>query len=1332
MKNPFLRRPLKAALSLVFFSSLLPSTLSGQIGAQLTSYWSFDNTLADTASGLPDNASTTNDTLNFQGAGVGYGEGLFGGAGYTGNGNGHAEVNDTADIDAAPGGGGIISISLWTRVNAFDTNWQTIISKGENDNYRIARRSSSTTVAFAGGNDDLADTSVAINNGTWHHIAATAGPSGSYIYIDGTLVASNTNAADLTNSNNPLFIGNNPDQPNRQWNGEIDDVALWHRELSAEEVTEIFNAGTNGFSLGSIIGDGGFVENDDRDEDGLLDEWEIIHGLSTDPQTGGQGDDGASGDPDEDFLSNLEEFNNGTSPVLRDTDGDGLWDGSEVNTHNTDPTVADSDGDGSPDGEEVLFATDPNDASNFPSTGQTASGIQSAGNIASFLDGTLPTISPSAAQNTEENWNVENAFPNLSFSQLKGLVSEPRSTNLHIIERRGSIQMVDVTDPDSQREVFDISSNIVNGDNGGLRSVVFHPEFNLSGSPNRNYMYCFYSTRATTARGFTDGNDSFFYRLSRFTRNEASGNFLAGSELVLIQQRSQDRGQHFGGSLGFDIDGFLIIGWGDMEFDSNDVDGDFYQDAQRIDRIFQAAILRIDVDNQGGTISQAPDRTLQGNSGPNAVAGTTQACLPGHPYYHADNFSGRDYMVPSNNYFIQNPPAAGDGNAFVNTPAHGPALQEHQGLGTRNPWRLAIDPVDGDTVFFNVGSNSGEDFEEVELLSPGYNGGWPYLEGESSQTSETGRSRPPSQYAPTFLGNETTPLVYWDHSVGRVASGGVFYRGTQWPSIDAQLIFADQITGRIFALDYKSAGAPSANFTNTDGVRTPSNYQVRELLDSSVGVRQMAAGPTGQEIYMAGGNQIFRLFNSSSFNPEPPALLSQTGAFTDLTTLTPREGLIPFEPASELWSDRAAKKRWIAVPNQDGIAGEFDLASEKITYSETGEWAYPIGTVFIKHFALPNDLRDPDNPAKLTPVETRFSIRGTDGEYFFFTYRWRADGSDADLISDAETGDIPIISLAGSSTFQTWEYPSRAQCFECHQGNSGSVLGMKTRQLNHDILYPSSGETANQLTTLATLGLFDQSPDLGSLSSVLQSVSIDDTSESWELRVRSYLDSNCSYCHRPGSEAGRAQFDALLTTPLELSNLIDALGEAGNLGATDARIVAPGSPERSILYLRDSSTDPDIMMPPVGRTLNDNEYLTVLEAWIGTMGLTEYIAWAGDQNIDTGLSGDADGDGFLNVFEFTFLQNGQDSDLSNLPRIVAASETDFSISIPISGAALTDGFQVAVEGSADLINWYPISDPQSGLIEVSNTSAPGTDGVLEVQIPANSEKQFIRYGVVIP
>lgn len=95
----------------------------------------------------------------------------------------------------------------------------------------------------------------------------------------------------------------------------------------------------------------------DSDGDGLDDTWELTYFPALTTATG-------AGNNDADSLTNAQEQAAGTNPTLADTDGDGLSDSDEVNTHGSDPTVADTDGDGIDDGDEVSdgngFVTNPN------------------------------------------------------------------------------------------------------------------------------------------------------------------------------------------------------------------------------------------------------------------------------------------------------------------------------------------------------------------------------------------------------------------------------------------------------------------------------------------------------------------------------------------------------------------------------------------------------------------------------------------------------------------------------------------------------------------------------------------------------------------------------------------------------------------------------------------------------------------------------------------------------------------------------------------------------------------------------------------------------------
>lgn len=101
----------------------------------------------------------------------------------------------------------------------------------------------------------------------------------------------------------------------------------------------------------------------DTDNDGMPDTWEINHGL--DPNDNGSTvfNNGASGDPDGDTRTNLQEYNGGTNstgPQDPDSDDDKLNDGAEA-TVGTNPLDPDSDDDTLPDGWEETYSLNPLD-----------------------------------------------------------------------------------------------------------------------------------------------------------------------------------------------------------------------------------------------------------------------------------------------------------------------------------------------------------------------------------------------------------------------------------------------------------------------------------------------------------------------------------------------------------------------------------------------------------------------------------------------------------------------------------------------------------------------------------------------------------------------------------------------------------------------------------------------------------------------------------------------------------------------------------------------------------------------------------------------------------
>src|SRR5258708_7517308 len=312
-----------------------------------------------------------------------------------------------------------------------------------------------------------------------------------------------------------------------------------------------------------------------------------------------------------------------------------------------------------------------------------------------------------------------------------------------------------------------------------------------------------------------------------------------------------------------------------------------------------------------------------------------------------------------------------------------------------------------------------------------------------------------------------------------------------------------------------------------------------------------------------------------------PPLLSQTGVFKDTANRIPNPGLIPYDINVAFWSDGADKSRWIAVP--DG----------QIVFSSAGEWRFPPGTVFVKNFDLAVDAA---NPRVRRRLETRLLVCDSSGGVYGAVYKWRPDGSDADLLAGSAAENISVKTANGQSNPQTWYYPSRQDCLTCHTAIAGGVLGVKTRQLNRPFAYPS-GVTDNELRAWNHLGLFAPAFKDDDVRKFAALAASDDTARSLQDRARSYLDANCAQCHRPGGTV--AYFDVRYDTPLERQELING-PVLIDQGIDRPRVISPHDIWRSIIFMRVNTVD-DVKMPPIARETIDQPGVKLLQDWITSL-----------------------------------------------------------------------------------------------------------------------------------
>lgn len=746
-------------------------------------------------------------------------------------------------------------------------------------------------------------------------------------------------------------------------------------------------------------------------------------------------------------------------------------------------------------------------------------GLDAAGAVGRFLNGALPSSTPRFTG----GYRIVEAFPQLTFGEPLHMQPVPRSTELIVVEKEGRlVAFEDHPDTYMKRVVLDIRGQVESTLDSGMLGLAFHPDFGDAASPNRDYLYVYYRYTPDPTE-----SDKAYLRLSRFTWDPATGTAAAGSEFVLINQYDRNN-WHSGGGLLFGPDGFLYLSIGD-EGGVND----FYDATQKLDAGFFSGVLRIDVD-QDGTKSHPVRRQPRSDEAP--------------PEGWPPTFS-QGYFIPNDNPWISE---------------DGSTLEEFFAIGLRNPHRMTLDPATGDLWVGDVGQSTEE---EVSRIVRGGNYQWPFREGDA-----TGPKATPIE----IQGFEVPPVHTYGRGSGTCIIGGYVYRGALLPELNGKYLFGDLGSEQVWSLDPDGGNVVVENILNL-----ASEPYLPDFSMSSFGI------DAGGELYLIflGGRgyndgRIYRIERSTVGTPEPPSLLSETNAFTDLASLTPSAGVIPYDVNQPLWSDAAEKKRWIAIPND----GNPDSDAEQIIWSEDGNWDFPVGTVLIKHFEFPGRR-----------LETRFMARGEDGVWFGFTYRWREDGSDAELLASEPLEE----NVVTDGVTRTWHFPGRNECASCHNEKAGRVLGVKTSQLNRDFFYETTGRSANQLVTLNRLGFFAGGIDESILGEVLTARHQSNQAATLERRARSYLDANCAHCHQPGTSA-RANFDARLSTAPWAQNLISA-EPLNDFGITGASLVAPGHPELSTLLLRVGSTEAGVAMPPVAKHLVDAAGMELLTEWIRSL-----------------------------------------------------------------------------------------------------------------------------------
>lgn len=223
--------------------------------------------------------------------------------------------------------------------------------------------------------------------------------------------------------------------------------------------------------------------------------------------------------------------------------------------------------------------------------------------------------------------------------------------------------------------------------------------------------------------------------------------------------------------------------------------------------------------HKSGQLAFGPDGYLYASFGDADVANKVQdlATLNGKIVRIDISDETKPYTIPQDNPFVNQKKARGEIWAY----------------GLRNPWRFSFDPCTGQLFAADVGTSS---YEELDLVKPGENYGWPVFEGPQCMRPD---------YALNCDNIVATEPYHWyahlteDENGGNGVIGGYVYRGKRHPQLRGSYIFGDTASSRIWSL------------ATDEGLDTPISRERTVIADIQGPITSFGLDESG-EIYTLG------------------------------------------------------------------------------------------------------------------------------------------------------------------------------------------------------------------------------------------------------------------------------------------------------------------------------------------------------------------------------------------------------------------------------------------------------------------------------------------------
>jgi glucose/arabinose dehydrogenase len=749
-------------------------------------------------------------------------------------------------------------------------------------------------------------------------------------------------------------------------------------------------------------------------------------------------------------------------------------------------------------------------------------------------------------------YRARRAFPKLSFKQPVHMAGEPGTGRLLVVELEGKVHAF-ANDPAAEKTDLWLESK-----GTWFYSVAFHPRY----AENRQ-VFVFTNGPAGQRTG----------KKNRILRYEVrDGRPDARTERLVIEWESNG---HDGGEMAFGPDGMFYVSSGDGTTDSDtNLTGQDLRD-------LNSGILRIDVER--------PD-------------------------------AGRGYSVPKDNPFL-----AIEG-----------ARPELWAYGFRNPWRMTFDPRTGDLWVGDIGQDL---WEMVEVVRKGDNYGWSVYEG--GHPFQLPRTRGPTPV--------TKPAIVHPHSEARSITGGFVYVGPKFRELDGAYVYGDLSTGRVWAARYRDGRV----------------VDHQEIADTPHSILSFGTDPAG-EIYLVDyyAGQLHRLEASPPEAPRAPfpRTLSESGVFEEVRGHRLHPALLPYSVNSPLWSDGALKDRAIGLPGDARIdfteegAWKFPEGTVLVkTFSlETDRGARPIETRFLTlqqnewvGYSYAWDeaatdgvlvgkegmhrefrVRDPKAPGGLRrqtwyyPSRADCMVCHSRAAAFVLGPQTPQMNRDHDYGGGAVRNQLLALEALGVFRVKLLDHVRVAEApwhrvAELRARAKVKPSKPRPKDLSYDpmLLGVSSFDPVQtavqvgwtllrQVVTRAlerepryTARMPKRPPEYKRLADPY------DPGAGLPARVRSYLQANCAHCHVEAG-GGNSAMDLHVNTRADQMRIVDVPPQHDAFGIRDARIVAPGAPERSILYHRLSRRGPG-QMPPLASSVADEAALELVRAWIAALSKSE-------------------------------------------------------------------------------------------------------------------------------